>query len=150
MKTTGRSLLLVLALALALSACTGEEGGGSDGGGGGNGGTGPEPTPSDVVIEPGTSGVYRYANAGLVATLDLEAGTLQVENGTDRDLPKPGFYVLGALDGHQVDGRVEGAAPVPAGEAATFDVVLEGVRANDIGLVVLLMGRDNYGAFVQQ
>lgn len=149
MKTTGRLLVLAVVLALALSACTGEDGNGN-GDGNGGGGTGPEPTPSDVVIEPGDSGVYRYANAGLVATLDLEGGTLEIQNETGRDLPKPDFYVLEALDGTHVEGRVEGSAPVPAGETATFDIVLEGVRADDIGLVVLLMGQDNYGAFVQQ
>ena len=146
MKTTGRLLVLVLGLSIALSACTGDDGDKQDG----KGSTGPEPTPSDVVIEPGDSGVYRYANAGLVVTLDLEAGTLEIQNETGRELPKPDFYVLEALDGTQVDGRVESSASVPAGETATFDVVLEGIAAEDIGLVVLLMGQDNYGAFVQQ
>ena len=149
MKTTGRLVVLGLALALALSACTGDDGNGGQQGGG-DGGKSPEPTPSDIVIEPGDSGVYRYANAGLVATLDLEGRTLEIENGTGRDLPKPDFYVLEALDGTQIDGRVEEPAPVPAGETMTFDVVLDGVQADDIGLVVLLMGQDNYGAFVQQ
>jgi hypothetical protein len=147
MKTTGRLLVFVLALSLAVSACTADDGNGN---GSGDSGESPEPTPSDIVIEPGDSGVYRYANAGLVATLDLEAGTLEIQNETGRDLPKPGFYVLEALDGSQVDGRVASPSVVPAGETLTFDVVLEGIAPDDIGLVVLLMGSDNYGAFVQQ
>jgi hypothetical protein len=42
------------------------------------------------------------------------------------------------------------AAAVPAGETESFDVTLDGIAVKDIGLVVLLMGRDNYGAFVPQ
>ncbi len=41
------------------------------------------------------------------------------------------------------------SAPVAAGERATFDVTLDGVTVDDIGLLVLLFGADNYGAFVR-
>ena len=36
-----------------------------------------------------------------------------------------------------------------AGETATFDVRLDGITVDDIGLLVLLFGADNYGAFVR-
>lgn len=137
MKTTGRSGLLALVPLLVLAACTGS--GKSDGGR-------PSPQP---VLRPGNSGVYRYVNAGLVATLDLPKGTLEIENDTGRDLPKPGFYVLDATDGHRVPGRVIDAAGIPEGGTATFRIALDGIAPKDIGLIVLLIGSDNYGAFVE-
>ncbi len=60
------------------------------------------------------------------------------------------MYVLDAIDGHQVEGEVAAAAPVPAGERATFDVTVDEITdAENIGLLVLLLGADNYGAFVR-
>lgn len=146
MKTTGRlgTLALVPLLALAAVACTGAAGK-SDGTGDGKG----QASPSEPVLRPGDSGVYRYANAGLVATLDLAKGTLEIENDTGRTLAKPGFYALHATDGRRVEGRVIDATAVPAGETRTFDVELDGIAPDDIGLLVLLIGRDNYGAFVE-
>ena len=150
MKTTGRLVALALVLALALAGCTGDDGG-KDGGdatgpSGGTGGTGPTGT---ISVPPGSS-VYRYANAGLVVILDLDDATLEVQNQTGRELAKPDFYVLDARDGTEVDGKVEDATDVPAGETVTFAVALGGIDTDNIGLVVLLMGKDNYGAFVQQ
>lgn len=148
MKPTGRLASLALVLALVLAACTGDDGGGrtTGSGDGGNGGDGP---PETISVAPGAT-VYRYVNAGLAVTLDLDASTLEVENGTGRELPEPGFYVLDASDGTQVDGQVNGATAVPEGETASFTVQLDGIALEDIGLVVLLMGKDNYGAFVRQ
>jgi hypothetical protein len=148
MKSTGRFVALALALTLALAACTG---GDDDGKGGGkpSGNTGGEP-PTGSVSGPSGTGIYRYVNAGLTATLDLEAGTLEIVNETGRDLPEPDFYVLDARDGAQTDGKVEASTDVSAGETKTFDVTLNGIAVKDIGLAVLLMGRDNYGAFVPQ
>jgi hypothetical protein len=146
MKPTGRLVALALSAAVAVTACTGDEGG--DGPADeGDGGTG-QPTET-LSVAPGAA-IYRYANAGLVVTLDLDAGTLEVENGTGRELPRPDVYALAAADGAQIDGRVIGASPIPAGGTATFDVELAGIEPDDIGLVVLLMGKDNYGAFVRQ
>jgi len=150
MKTTGRLVVLAIVLAVAvfaLRACTGGDDG-KDGGerSGGSGGKSPEPT----VTGPTGTGVYRYVNAGLTATLDLEDGTLEIENETGHDLEAPDFYVLDARDGVQTDGKVDASTPVPAGETKTFDVTLNGIAVKDIGLAVLLIGHDNYGAFVQQ
>ena len=150
MQTTGRLAALVLVLGLALSGCTGDDGGtdivdrtGPTGDTGATGSTG------TISVPPGSS-VYRYANAGLVVILDLDTDTLEVQNGTGRELPKPDFYVLDARDGSQIDGQVQASAVVPDGQTATFDVALIGIESKNIGLVVLLMGKDNYGAFVQQ
>jgi hypothetical protein len=150
MKTTGRLAALALAFALALASCTGDDGGtdivdrtGPTGGTGATGSTG------TISVPPGSS-VYRYANAGLIVILDLDTDTLEVQNGTGRELPKPGFYVLDARDGSQIDGQVQASAVIPDGQTSTFDVTLTDIEPKNIGLVVLLMGKDNYGAFVQQ
>jgi len=151
MKTTGRLVALALALAVVLAACTGDEEPNGDLSGPTGGTTGTSATgPTGTLSVPPGSSVYRYVNAGLVATLDLDAGTLEVRNETGRELSKPGFYVLDARDGTQVDGQVQAPEPIPAGETATFDVVLDAIERKNIGLVVLLMGQDNLGAFVQQ
>ena len=154
MKTTGRPVVLAVALVLALTACTAgdEPNAGSSGVSGGTAGTGataPSGPTGTISIPPGSS-VYRYVNAGLQAVLDLDTDTLEIRNETGSELGKPGFYVLDARDGSQVDGQVVDPAPVPEGETATFDVALDGIELRNIGLVVLLMGPDNLGAFVQQ
>jgi hypothetical protein len=151
MKPTGR-LVAVLCLAIALGACTGDDAGGN----GSTASTGPSttsqvPTPAQTFTgAPGTA-TYEYANEGLLVTLDLNGsnGTLAVENDSDHDLDPPGLYVEDAVDGHEIDVQVVDSAPVAAGEQASFDVKLDGITVDDIGLLVLLFGADNYGAFVR-
>jgi hypothetical protein len=144
-------LVVVAVLSGASGACTpNDEGNASE-----NGGTTPPPTAasgSPTAVLPTGSGVYVYENLGLVATLDLGdgTGTLEIENGTGHDLPEPDFYILDARDGHRVEGTVEAPADIPDGESATFDVRFEGIEVRNIGLVILLLGPDNYGAFVPQ
>ena len=151
MKPTGR-LVALLCLAIALAACTG----GEDGGNGSTASTGPSttsevPTPAQTFTgAPGTA-TYEYANAGLLVTRDLDGsnGTLAIENDSEHDLDPPGLYVEDAVDGHEIDVEVVDSAPVAAGEQASFDVKLDGITVNDIGLLVLLFGADNFGAFVR-
>jgi hypothetical protein len=151
MKPTGR-LVAVLCLAIALGACTGDDAGGN----GSTASTGPSttsqvPTPAQTFTgAPGTA-TYEYANEGLLVTLDLNGsnGTLAVENDSDHDLDPPDLYVEDAVDGHEIDVQVVDSAPVAAGEQASFDVKLDGITVDDIGLLVLLFGADNYGAFVR-
>lgn len=152
MKPTGR-LVALLCLAIALGACTGGDAGGD---GGSTGSTRPTttseaPTPAQTFTgAPGTA-TYEYANEGLLVTVDLDGsdGTLEVQNDSEHDLDPPGLYVEDAVDGHEIDGQVVDSAPVAAGETATFDVRLDGITVDDIGLLVLLFGADNYGAFVR-
>jgi hypothetical protein len=152
MKPTGR-LVALLCVAIALGACTGGDG---DGDGGPTGSTGPSttseaPTPAQSFTgAPGTA-TYEYANEGLLVTVDLDGsgGTLEVENDSEHDLDPPGLYVEDAVDGHEIYGEVVDSAPVAAGESATFDVTLDNITVDDIGLLVLLFGADNYGAFVR-
>ena len=151
MKPTGR-LVALLCLAIALAACTGDDAGGN----GSTASTGPSttsqvPTPAQTFTgAPGTA-TYEYANEGLLVTLDLDGsnGTLAVENDSEHDLDPPGLYVEDAVDGHEIDVQVVDSAPVAAGEQASFDVKLDGITVDDIGLLVLLFGADNYGAFVR-
>jgi hypothetical protein len=152
MKPTGR-LVALLCLAIALGACTGEDAA-EDGGSTGTTGASTSsevPTPAQTFTgAPGTA-TYEYANEGLLVTIGLDGsdGTLEVENDSLHDLDPPGLYVEDAVDGHEVDGEVVDSAPVAAGETATFDVRLDGITVDDIGLLVLLFGADNYGAFVR-
>ena len=151
MKPTGR-LVALLCVAIALGACTGDDAGGN----GSTASTGPSatsqaPTPAQTFTgAPGTA-TYEYANEGLLVTVDLDGsnGTLAVENDSDHDLDAPGLYVEDAVDGHEIDVQVVDSAPVAAGEQASFDVKLDGITVDDIGLLVLLFGADNYGAFVR-
>ena len=141
--------LLFVAVVLA-AACS--SGGSEPGPTGTNGSGGENPTPVQTATGPPGTAVYRYANAGLVATirLDGEAGTLEIENGAGRELPPPDFYILDARDGRRVKGTVEDPVAIPDGESVTFDVSFSGLEIDNIGLVILLMGQDNYGAFVRQ
>ena len=109
-------------------------------------------TPGETATGPPGTAVYRYTNPGLVATMSLDgdSGTLAIENDTGRDLSPPGFYILDARNGDRVNGQVKNAATIPNGETKTFRVSFAGLGINNIGLVILLIGHDNYGAFARQ
>ncbi|HZD16522.1 MAG TPA: hypothetical protein VE669_00115 [Actinomycetota bacterium] len=155
MKTTGRPLALAFAALLVLGSCTGGGTDGQTGPSGATAGTGATgetgPTPAQTFSGPPGTAVYSYANAGLEVELDIDGneGTLEVDNGTGRELPPPGFYLLDARDGSRIDGEVTDPAPIPDGRTAAFDVSFTGVEVRNIGLVILLLGQDNYGAFVR-
>jgi hypothetical protein len=149
MKTTLRVGALLLVLSLAAGACT------SSGAKDGSASSSPDASsrsPVATVTGPPGAVIYHYANTGLTATLQLEgtSGTLAVQNATGRELPPPGFYILDARDGKRIDGTVDAPAAVPDGQTETFHVSFVGLEDKNIGLVVLLIGPDNYGAFVRQ
>jgi hypothetical protein len=153
-KPIRRSFAFALGITLLLSGCTGGDDGSNGNGAtgrptGGTGVTNAGPTP--VESGSATAGTYEYVNAGLHVTITIEGndGTMEVENGTDRELPRPDFYILDARDGTEVPGDVSDPAPISAGETVTFDVAFEGVEVRNIGLLILLFGRDNYGASVR-
>jgi hypothetical protein len=156
-KPTRRFVAFALGLALLVAACTGNgsNGDGATGDGAtagtGTGATGDDGGPTPVEGGPALVGTYEYVNAGLhvIVRIDGSEGTMGVENGTDRELPRPDLYVLDARDGTEIAVDVVDAAPVPAGQTATFDAAFEGVEVRNIGLLILLFGRDNYGAFVR-
>ncbi|HZD80809.1 MAG TPA: hypothetical protein VE646_12325 [Actinomycetota bacterium] len=149
MKPTVRLAALGVAIALA-AACTGSGGGSSD-----------RPTPATTtpagspvaaVTGPPGAALYHYANTGLDATIQFEGdtGTLTIQNGTGHELAAPGFYILDARDGTRIKGTVRDPAPVPDGETQEFTVSFKGLEDKNIGLVVLMIGSDNYGAFAPQ
>lgn len=149
MKPTLRLLAVGLALSALAGACTG---GGSKDGAASPSRSPASATPTVSVTGPPGSTTYHYANTGLTATIQFEGdtGTLTVQNETGHELPAPGFYILDARDGKRIQGSVDAAAPVPNGRTSTFDVSFSGLEEKNVGLVVLLMGADNYGAFVRQ
>jgi hypothetical protein len=146
MRLPARPLATLVVLIALPTACTGS-GRSSEGSVGASAPSSPVVVPTSVA--PG-GGVYVYENAGLTATLDLHpgTGTLRIDNHTGRELSPPDFYLLDARDGRRVDGMVEGATATPEGSTAEFDVRFSGLEVRNIGLAVLLIGRDNYGAFV--
>ena len=63
-------------------------------------------------------------------------------------MPRAGVYVLDARDGSRIDWTVLDAAEVPEGESE-WQVERPPVpEAKHIGLVVMLFGGEDYGAFV--
>ncbi|MEW6059690.1 MAG: hypothetical protein AB1551_06065 [Actinomycetota bacterium] len=145
MKTTGRVALIVTICALLAAGCTG-------GDSNGDADVSPNATWSPSFSVPPGTALYVYSFQGLVATLALKdaRGTLEIQNRTGRELPPPRFYILAAEDGHRVDGAVASPAAVPDGRTMSFEVSFGGLAEEDIGLVVLLMGTANYGAFIEQ
>ena len=157
MQRTARLVASVLVIVVSLGACTG--GDGDDDGRNGARETGPRtgatgetaPTPVGPTNASETSATYEYVNAGLRVVMEIDggSGTMRVDNGTDHEVGRPGFYILDATTGEPTDGRVQGGAVVEAGASASFDVSMQGVAIEDVGLVILLLGKDNYGAFVR-
>lgn len=106
--------------------------------------------PTDVAPPSFTPGQFKYQNAGLQVDLHLESntGTMDVDNGSGYALGKPDLYVLDGLTGKHIDGKVLDAQPVADGAQASFQVQFPSeVTPKSLGLVILLFGSDNYGAF---
>lgn len=150
-KTTVRFVALALMLATLFASCTDDGTGGNPTGTGGTGNTSGGVGPTPVTTGPAARGTYEYVNAGLRVVVEIDGtdGTMEVQNGTDHDLPEPDFYILDARDGTEIDGEVAEPAPTPEGDTATFAISFEGIEVRNIGLLVLLFGTDNYGAFVR-
>ena len=144
--TRPRTIAAVLLLAsVAVVSCTRGDDGATP-----SGSSQPASSPPQSVPAP-RAGEYTYTNAGLNATVKFGAdgATLTVRNGTGRTLERPGLYVEDATSGKEVDGRVAGASPIPDGKTSAFKVTFPpDVRPDTIGLLILLIGADNYGAFV--
>ena len=107
-------------------------------------------TATETVPHSFTPGQFRYANAGLVVTLKLQGntGTMNVDNGSGFALGQPDLYVLDGLTGKHIDGNVVDAQPIDDGATASFQVQFPPeVTPKSLGLVILLFGSDNYGAF---
>jgi hypothetical protein len=114
----------------------------------------PEPTASStspvptgpVRFEPGA---YRYEFGGVTADLRFDGNdaTMDVKNASGAELAAPALYVIEGSGGRR-DGVVGDVVPIPDGESATFQVTFpDRVTDKTIGLVILLFGDSNYGAF---
>ncbi len=154
MKTTYRGLLLlwIVVAGTIAASCTSTDEEPRASGTTGTGSGSDTVTPEATATGPPGAAVYRYANLGLLATMSLDgdSGTLAIENDTGRELPPPGFYILDARTGHRVGGEVKDPTSIPNGETKTFKISFGGLAIKDIGLVILLVGQDNYGAFARQ
>jgi hypothetical protein len=144
MKAIARFVVPVLAVGALAVACTGAT----------HASTTPRtPTstasPTSVGAGQNATGDYTYHNAGVTATLHLSGttGTLEIVNKTDITLDPPGFYLLDARDGHRVDGTVDSPTPTASGATTTFQVSFSGLDVKNIGMAVLTVGDENFGAF---
>lgn len=134
---------LVVLLAAGTAACT--SGGGSDGAGSRGPSEGGSATPAASAT------AYTYARAGVSANLRYTpgGGVLTVTNESGGELPSPGIYLLRADDGRRVEGQLDAADPLLDGATRTYRVTFATALApGDVGLILLLIGRDNYGAFI--
>jgi hypothetical protein len=130
---------LVLLILSTIAACTGEPTDATPPGSG-------SPAPA---LDVGSQG-FIYLAPGLEATFELEgdAGRLVVLNETGFPLGRPDLYVLDARDGARVAANVATPSRIPDGATRRFDVTVDGApERKHVGLVVLLFGADNYGAF---
>lgn len=118
--------------------------------------TAPSPAPTTSQAPSATStiaappGSYRYEGLGVAAvlTFDGTTGELQVRNDTDVELGEPRLYLLAADDGTRVELTTRDARPVSPGPAETFQVSIEAAPIPVIGMVFLMLGEDDFGAFV--
>lgn len=139
---TVRAVLVPLALLMMIACDRGE--------------TDPTPEPSLPTLAPTETstiaappGSYRYEGLGVAAvlTFDGAAGELRVRNDTDVELGEPGLYLFTADGGERVELTTRDPAPVAPGPASTFEVAFDD-EPPPIGMVFLVLGDDDFGAFV--
>ncbi len=107
--------------------------------------TSPVPT-GPVRFEPGH---YRYDFGGVTADISFDGNgaTMDVKNATGAELAPPRVYVIDGTGAHR-DGTVVDSTSIPDGQSATFTVTFpDQVTKESIGLVILLFGDSNWGAF---
>jgi hypothetical protein len=143
-----RALLLAFSAVVTLPAC--DLAAGDD-----------APTPSPPTTSPpaatsppptlSAEGFLYMSNEGIraLATFEGDGGTLELENTTGAELEPPGLYLLDAATGEVVDATVTPNRAVPDGVERTFRVALgRAMPAASIGLVVLMIGEADHGAFL--
>jgi hypothetical protein len=135
----------VIAVAvLSMAACTSDDA--SPAAAHGSPRTSPPPvTSADAFVFTDAAGIEARLSVGG----DGDGAVLEVVNDSGAELPEPGIFVLDARDGARTTWTVVGAAPVPARDRAEFAVERPAVPdAKHLGLVVMLFGGEDYGAFV--
>jgi hypothetical protein len=146
MRSLGRLAVPIALVGLLATGCTGGDGS-TVASGSTPASTSASQSSGPVTITPGH---FRYSNAGLTVTLELKesTGTMEVDNGSGHDLGKPRLVIVDGVTTKQWDDRIAGAEPIPDGQQATFQIQLPaGVTAKSLGLINLIFGSDNYGAF---
>ena len=141
LNTPFRVMLGLAVATLALAACTADADPPADAEG--------SPQTSPPPVTSTDSYVFTDA-AGIEAriTLEGEARCSPSRTTPAATLPRPGVYVLDARDGTRVDWTVVEAAALSEGESE-WQVERPTVpEAKHIGLVVMLFGGEDYGAFV--
>ena len=138
--------VLLIALAVAAAACTG----GDDPEPSGD----PQPTPSElptrdtgrVEFERGAF-IYQFQNVTAELRWDGGEGELTVDNRSGKELGAPGLYAV--TDSQQeIDAEVLEGAPIPTGSSTSFTVRFpDDLGYDEMGLLVLLFGDQNWGAF---
>ncbi|MEX0651801.1 MAG: hypothetical protein WD186_07225 [Actinomycetota bacterium] len=136
-----RRVSAVALVAVALVACTGVDDP-----------TEPSEGPPQTSPPPITStDSYVFTDAaGIEArlTIEEEGAVLTLTNDTGAELPEPGVFVLDARDGARTDWQVVDGGSVAEGETEWQVERPPAPEAKHIGLVVLLLGGEDYGAFV--
>jgi hypothetical protein len=105
----------------------------------------PSVDPGDVAFEPGEF-QYEWRRVRIRFSMDGNGGTLEIDNASGSRLGEPGLYaILG--DGTRRDGTIGSPAGIPDGEQASFEVTFPSdVDETTVGLIVLLIGGNNWGA----
>jgi hypothetical protein len=104
------------------------------------------PVASDIGDVEFAPGEFQYAFNDITARLSMSGGTLEISNGSGAEVGAPSLSTV-TIDDRTVDLTVEDAAPIPDGGEATFTVTFpDGIDQETVGLIVLTLGEDNYGA----
>ena len=137
--------ILLVALAVVAVACTA----GSSTATAPSAPVGGSPPPSVNVQATIVPGVWTYDLRGLKASFTWKEGgqpTLDVKNASGAEVGAPAIYVVTQEQKH-VDGSIDGAQPIADGGSATYAVTFPSdFQRDDVGLVVLELGDENYGA----
>ena len=99
---------------------------------------------------PTAGDLYTYSRSDVTAQLSYEpgGGSLRITNDGPTSLPAPGVYLLDAASGARVGGVVVGTRMIPPSSTRSFKVrFARRLAATDVGLIILLIGHQNYGAF---
>jgi hypothetical protein len=107
--------------------------------------TAPPTGTTDVSIVPGE---WTYEYLGVKATFDWKEGspaTLHVKNGSENQVGAPEVYIV-TKDQRHVDGKADGSTPLDPGQSGDYTVTFpDGLTGDDLGLVVLTLGRRELG-----
>jgi hypothetical protein len=134
----------VIAVAvLSMAACTGDEA--SPAAAHGSPRTSPPPvTSADAYVFSDAAGIEARLSVGG----DGDGVVLEVVNDTGPEPPEPGIFILDARDGSRVDWTVLKAEPAGIGRSEWQVTRPETSDAKHLGLVAMLFGGEDYGAFV--